>query len=95
MTRYLARKFLRQWDVKADFTHGLLHAERLARILTDVAIGKVLVRQAERFPERRPLAARFLKKMLLRVESVTREIESSDDSVFEAIASKQAQAESA
>jgi len=95
MTRYLARRFLRQWDVKADFSWGLLHAERLAKILTDVAIGKVLVRQAERFPERRPLAERFVRKMLLRVESVLREIESSDDSVFEAIAAHQAAAESA
>lgn len=88
MTRYLARKFLRQWDMKADFSHGLLHAERLARILTDVAIGKVLVRQADRFPERRALAERFIRKMLLRVEATQREIEAADDSVFQAIAAR-------
>ena len=95
MTRYLAKQFLRQWDVKADFSHGLLHAERLAKILTDVAIGKVLVRQAERFPERRELAERFLRKMLLRVESVVREVESADDSVFASIAAQQERSESA
>ncbi|WP_373048014.1 acyl-CoA dehydrogenase family protein [Vulgatibacter sp.] len=95
MGRYLARQFLRQWDVKADFSHGLLHAERLARILTDVAIGKILVRQAERFPERRQLAERFVRKMLLRVEATAREIEASDDSVFESIAAQQEKAETA
>lgn len=95
MTRYLARQFLRQWDVKADFSHGLLHAERLAKILTDVAIAKILVKQAERFPERKPLAERFVKKALLRVEAVAREIEASDDAVFESIAAEQQREETA
>ncbi len=95
MTRYLAKQFLRQWDVKADFSHGLLHAERLAKILTDVAIAKILARQAERFPERRQLAERFVKKALLRVEAVAREIEANDESVFESIAGEQQQAKTA
>jgi alkylation response protein AidB-like acyl-CoA dehydrogenase len=93
--KYLARRFLRQWDVKADFSQGLLHAERLTRILADVAIAKVLVKQATRFPERTRLAERFLHKALLRIESVTREIEQTDSSVFEAIAATQTRAESA
>lgn len=93
--RYLARQFLRQWDVKADFSQGLLHAERLTRMLTDVAIGKILVKQAEAFPERRKLAERFVHRMLLRVESTAREIEQSDDSVFEAIAEGEEQSKTA
>lgn len=93
--KYLARDFLRHWDVKADFSQGLLHAERLTRMLTDVAIGKVLARQAERFPERTRLAERFLHKALLRLEATAREIEHTDGSVFEAIAATQHRAESA
>lgn len=93
--RYLARRFLRRWDVRADFSLGLLHAERLTRILADVAIGKTLVRQAERFPERRRLAERFVHKMLPRVEALVREIERADESVFEAIAEERARGRTA
>lgn len=93
--QYLARKFLRHWDVKADFSQGLLHAERLTRMLTDVAIAKALTKQALRFPERQALAERFVRKALLRVESLSKEIEHSDNSVFESIAARQTQAKSA
>ncbi len=93
--RYLAKEFLRRWDVKADFSQGLLHAERLTRMLTDVAVAKVLLKQAERFPERANLARRFVHKMSLRVEATAREIENTDDSVFEAIAETQVKAKSA
>ncbi len=87
---YLARDFMRHWDMKADFSQGLLHAERLTRMLADVAIGKVLAKQAAQFPERRKLAERFVKKMALRVDALAREIEAGDESVFEAIAERQA-----
>jgi len=92
--RYLSREFLRHWDERTDFSRGLVHAERLTRMLSDVAIAKVLVRQARDFPERRSLAERFVRKMLLRVEATLREIEEADDSVFEAIAENQRLAES-
>ncbi|HLV60851.1 MAG TPA: acyl-CoA dehydrogenase family protein [Fredinandcohnia sp.] len=87
--RYLSKEFLRHWDARSDFSLGLVHAERLTRMLADVAIAKVLVRQAQQFPERRSLAERFVRKMLLRVESLAREIEEADDSVFQAIAQMQ------
>jgi hypothetical protein len=93
--RYLTRDFLRRWDVKADFSHGLLHAERLTRMLADVAIAKVLAVQAARFPERQELAERFITRAVLRVETLGREIEQSDDSVFKAIAAAQAQEKTA
>jgi alkylation response protein AidB-like acyl-CoA dehydrogenase len=93
--RYLAKEFLRRWDVKADFSQGLLHAERLTRMLADVAMAKVLVKQAERFPERKPLADRFVHKMALRVEAAAREIERADDSVFQSIAERQERAKTA
>lgn len=93
--RYLSREFLRHWDSRSDFSLGLVHAERLTRMLSDVAIAKILARQARDFPERRGLAERFVRKMLLRVEALAREIEEADDSVFQAIAEMQNVAKSA
>ncbi|HVE83978.1 MAG TPA: acyl-CoA dehydrogenase family protein [Myxococcales bacterium] len=93
--QYLKEEFLRHWDARADFSHGLLHAERMTKLLADVAMGKVLLKQAERFPERRALAERFIRRMVLRTEAVSREIAESDDAVFERIASEQARAKSA
>jgi len=93
--RYLSREFLRHWDDRADFSRGLVHAERLTRMLADVAIAKILVRQAQRFPERRTLAERFVHRMSLRVEALAREIEGADEAVFEAIAEHRKLAQSA
>ena len=59
--------FLKEWDPKRDFSFGLLHAERLTQILVDVNIARLLVKQAERFPERRPSAERWLERAEPRV----------------------------
>jgi hypothetical protein len=93
--QYLKDEFLRHWDARADFSHGLLHAERLTRLLADVAIGKTLLKQADRYPERRALAGRFIRRMVLRAEATAREIHESDDAVFERISSEHARAKSA
>jgi len=53
---------LQDWDPKKDFAVALLHAERLTRVLCDVAIAEVLLRQARRFPERSELLERFLER---------------------------------
>lgn len=92
LRRYLASRFLREWDAKADFAQGLLHAERLTRMLADVAIAKILVKQALRFPERKKLAERFVVRMSLRVDATAREIEVLGADVFEAIAERTAAA---
>ena len=63
--------------------------------MTDVAMGKILLKQASRFPERRDLAGRFIRRMVLRAEATAREIHESDDAVFERIASEQARAQTA
>lgn len=84
--RYLRREFLRRWDARADFAPGLLHAERLTRMLGEVAISKCLVRQGQLFSERRELAERFLHRSLLRVEAASREIELDDGAVLAALA---------
>ncbi|RMG11559.1 MAG: hypothetical protein D6731_15325 [Planctomycetota bacterium] len=75
---YLRTGFLRSWDARSDFGHGLLHAERLTRILADVETARILVRQAAAHPEREPLARRYLARALPRVTAWAMEIESSD-----------------
>lgn len=64
-----------QWDAKLDFAPGLLHAERLTKILCDVAIARILVKYALKFPERRIYAERFMKRAELRCRYWLSEIE--------------------
>jgi alkylation response protein AidB-like acyl-CoA dehydrogenase len=45
-----------------DLGYVLLSAERLTQMLAHLHIGRLLAQQAERWPERRPLAERFLKR---------------------------------
>ncbi|MBN1341802.1 MAG: acyl-CoA dehydrogenase family protein [Phycisphaerae bacterium] len=51
-----------QWDPKKDFALALLHAERLTRMLADVAVCETLLAQAERFPERGEVLDRYLER---------------------------------
>jgi hypothetical protein len=50
------------WDPKRDFSFALLHAERLTRLMADVAIGESLLAQVKRHPERRELLERHLER---------------------------------
>jgi alkylation response protein AidB-like acyl-CoA dehydrogenase len=51
-----------QWDPKRDFSFALLHAERLTRLLADVAVSEALLEQARRDPERRHWLERYLER---------------------------------
>jgi 3-(methylthio)propanoyl-CoA dehydrogenase len=51
-----------QWDPKRDFSFALLHAERLTRLLADVAVSEALLEQARRDPERRIWLERYLER---------------------------------
>ena len=51
-----------QWNPKRDFSFALLHAERLTRLLADVAITESLLAQAKVHPERRPWLERYLER---------------------------------
>jgi 3-(methylthio)propanoyl-CoA dehydrogenase len=51
-----------QWNPKRDFSFALLHAERLTRMLADVAIAEALLAQSRRDPERRPWLERYLER---------------------------------
>jgi len=53
---------MKGWDPKRDFALAMLHAERLTRMLTDVAVCDVLLEQAERFPERTPVLECYLER---------------------------------
>ncbi len=47
---------------EADLSYVLLSAERLTQMLANLHVGRLLAQQALRWPERRPLAERFLKR---------------------------------
>lgn len=76
---YLRGGFLRKWDAKRDFGYGMLHAERLTKILADVAVARVLVRQAKEHPEREVYARRHLARVLPRITALAMEIQGGPD----------------
>lgn len=69
-------ELLSQWDPKRDFSFAQLHAERLTRILSDVAICEVLLEQTRRDPERRSWLERYLERAEPRVRFLLDEITS-------------------
>ena len=52
----------KDWDPKRDFAYAMLHAERLTQLLTDVAICEVLLEQSKKFPHRKPVLERYLRR---------------------------------
>ncbi len=72
-----------KWDPKVDFSQGLVHAERFARALSDLECARSLMDQAAKFPERRKLADRYVKRMASRVAVQTDAIMANDDTVFD------------
>jgi 3-(methylthio)propanoyl-CoA dehydrogenase len=78
----------KQWDPAVDFSFGLLHAERLTKLLTWSAAAEVLVSQAkavEHTPDgraRMELAARFVERFEPRCVGVVAEIEATSGSLL-------------
>jgi len=87
--------FLKEWDARRDFSYGLLHAERLTRILVAYHTGRVLVKQARRFPERRELAERYLEQALPEVTHMHMEIQHCGDRLLQQLASGEVSPEEA
>lgn len=75
---YLRGRFLRSWDPKHDFAHGLVHAERITRILCDLHVARILLRQGKAHPERMVYAKRWITRMLPRVTALALEVTSAD-----------------
>jgi hypothetical protein len=68
-----------------DLGYVLLSAERLTQMLAHLHIGRLLAQQAERWPERRPLAERFLGRATDVCSLNARRITRGDRSPLEAI----------
>ncbi len=79
-----------QWDPKLDFAPGMLHAERLTKILAEVAIARILVKYAVKFPDRRLDAQKFMARADLRCRHWLAEIEEHGDELLAALAEKNA-----
>ena len=58
-----SQAFFKDWDPKRDFAYAMLHAERLTQLLTDVAICEVLLEQSKKFPHRKPVLERYLRRV--------------------------------
>ena len=63
------------WNPKRDFAYAMLHAERLTRILTDVAVCEVLLEQSRRHPERGEILERYLVRAEPRCRHLLDEIQ--------------------
>ncbi|MEE2834400.1 MAG: acyl-CoA dehydrogenase family protein [Myxococcota bacterium] len=70
---------LSNWDPKKDFAPGMLHAERLAKILVDVQIIDALAEQGAKHPERLVVLDRYLERALPRSRSMLYEIQTTGD----------------
>jgi 3-(methylthio)propanoyl-CoA dehydrogenase len=76
---YLRSKFLRSWDARQDFAHGLVHAERITKMLADLAVARVLLRQGKAHPERLVYARRWITRMLPRLTALAMEVQAGSD----------------
>jgi hypothetical protein len=79
----------KEWDPAEDFSFGLLHAERLTKLLTWSMTAEVLVDQAKKVQgtadadERRELAMRFMERFEPRTKGVLAEIEATSGSLLD------------
>ena len=80
--------FLRNWDPKRDFSFAMLHAERLTRMLADVATSKILLDQSRRHPERREVLERYLERAEPRCRHLADEIGSTGARLLAELAGK-------
>ncbi len=60
--REWSKEFFQNWEPKRDFAYAMLHAERLAKLMADVAISEIVLGQARKHPERRDLLERYLER---------------------------------
>jgi len=57
-----SRELLQNWEPKKDFAYAMLHAERLTRLMADVAICEILLKQGRQHLERREVLERYLER---------------------------------
>ncbi|MBF0225700.1 MAG: acyl-CoA dehydrogenase family protein [Desulfobacterales bacterium] len=66
--------FFKSWDPKKDFALAMLHAERLTRVLCDVAVCELLLEQVQKNPERSDVLDRYLERAECRCSYLYSEI---------------------
>jgi hypothetical protein len=76
------------WDPKLDFAPGLLHAERLCRVLVDVEVARSLVDDARAHPERADIAQRFMARADRRCRALVEEIEEHGEELLAKLAAR-------
>ena len=84
--REWSKEFFQNWEPKRDFAYAMLHAERLTRLLSDVAISEILLTQARQFPERRELLERYLDRAEPRCNFLHEEITTRGDRLLATLA---------
>ena len=52
----------KNWDPKRDFAYAMLHAERLIQLLGETTIAELLLKQANKHPERAEILERHLER---------------------------------
>ena len=86
--------FMQDWNPAKDFSFGLLHAERLTKLLCYAAVAETLVRQAHEVKgtadheERRELALRWIERMEPRARGLVGEIEATGGSLVGRVLAK-------
>ncbi len=87
--------FFKEWNSKKDFAPAMLHAERLTRILVDVAICDELLEQSKRFPERTELLERYMERAVPRCKYLLNEITTTGERLLASLATRERQDEKA
>lgn len=73
---------MKDWDPKRDFAPALLHAEKLTRMLADVAICDILFEQGSKHAERMELFDRYLERALPRSRGLYHQITTTGDRIL-------------
>jgi len=74
-----SQALLQEWDPKQDFSHALLHAERLTKMRADVAIASILYEQAQDHPDRVDVFDRYIERALPRAGFLQKKITETGD----------------
>ena len=78
--------FFKDWNPKRDFAYAMLHAERLTRLLTDVAICEILLEQSKKHPERADVLRRYLTRAEPRCRNMGDEIANTGQELLDRLA---------
>jgi 3-(methylthio)propanoyl-CoA dehydrogenase len=78
--------FFKDWNPKRDFAYAMLHAERLTRLLADLAICEILLEQTKKHPERGDVLRRYLSRAEPRCRFLNDEIANTGQDLLDRLA---------